>query len=530
MHKISAFSAASAINLYIKMVVQARPATSIHLNQVICASNMATAALYASRRSRNNNILRSSSENAMSTAEHEYEDVFHRTRPADNKQKPVKRTKDGLVSVSTSAVTEDGNNDERTSQDSRQARRNRHSRQLSGLDTFDLPSPRRDAEKPGRTTNLRESRPSRSGKQSSRLSHDLQKKSANPKQQHHARHESWNGTQRPTQPAESKRAQPSRSASTPHNMKSEKETPKTRNRWSSFLAPLFRSSATPAETKPSSRTTMQCSDCANHVSMTHITTLDCGHRMCDSCLRRKFTLSIENEAHMPPRCCTAERIPLGRVDTLFDDKFLSTWNKKYQSHKSKNRPRSRASPSSSSNHSAQPKRTPTRPPQPQNINPNRAAAATSSSEPQHNSKSTRFLSTLQEDDIPTSKQTAATEELFGNAAPNFLNENFIAKPTSLTMKNLEKSNYGRRGERESGRSTTREQGFGGGGGGGGDGGLAADAFGTQSMLGFGPPPPATARPRRESLLRTMSKRGEGEEGGSGGMKEGGGFRRWLSRL
>jgi len=65
--------------------------------------------------------------------------------------------------------------------------------------------------------------------------------------------------------------------------------------------------------------------------------LGCGHRMCHSCLRRQFTLSVSDPQHMPPKCCTADHIPLKYVERLFDDKFKKLWNKKYQEYTTGNR-------------------------------------------------------------------------------------------------------------------------------------------------------------------------------------------------
>ena len=48
-------------------------------------------------------------------------------------------------------------------------------------------------------------------------------------------------------------------------------------------------------------------------------------------------MSVTDPAHMPPRCCTAEHIPLKHVDKLFDIKFKMKWNKKYQEYTTKNR-------------------------------------------------------------------------------------------------------------------------------------------------------------------------------------------------
>lgn len=65
--------------------------------------------------------------------------------------------------------------------------------------------------------------------------------------------------------------------------------------------------------------------------------LGCGHRMCHSCLKRQFKLSVDDPQHMPPTCCTSEHIPLRYVERLFDDKFKILWNKKYQEYTTANR-------------------------------------------------------------------------------------------------------------------------------------------------------------------------------------------------
>lgn len=65
--------------------------------------------------------------------------------------------------------------------------------------------------------------------------------------------------------------------------------------------------------------------------------LKCGHRMCHSCLKRSFKLSITDPQHMPPRCCTADNIPLKHVEKLFDNEFKKTWNKKFTEYSAKNR-------------------------------------------------------------------------------------------------------------------------------------------------------------------------------------------------
>ena len=59
--------------------------------------------------------------------------------------------------------------------------------------------------------------------------------------------------------------------------------------------------------------------------------------MCHACLKRIFTMSVSDPAHMPPTCCTSDHIPLKHVDKLFDIKFKMKWNKKYQEYTTKNR-------------------------------------------------------------------------------------------------------------------------------------------------------------------------------------------------
>ncbi|ORX97238.1 hypothetical protein BCR34DRAFT_497048 [Clohesyomyces aquaticus] len=65
--------------------------------------------------------------------------------------------------------------------------------------------------------------------------------------------------------------------------------------------------------------------------------LSCGHRMCHSCLKRQFSLSVSDPQHMPPTCCTSEHIPLKHVERLFDNNFKKLWNKKYQEYTTANR-------------------------------------------------------------------------------------------------------------------------------------------------------------------------------------------------
>lgn len=65
--------------------------------------------------------------------------------------------------------------------------------------------------------------------------------------------------------------------------------------------------------------------------------LGCGHRMCHDCLKRIFTMSTTDPQHMPPKCCTADHIPLKHVEKLFSDSFKMKWNKKFHEYSTNNR-------------------------------------------------------------------------------------------------------------------------------------------------------------------------------------------------
>ncbi|KAF2176633.1 hypothetical protein K469DRAFT_399505 [Zopfia rhizophila CBS 207.26] len=85
-------------------------------------------------------------------------------------------------------------------------------------------------------------------------------------------------------------------------------------------------------------TRVECLVCMNDDLPANKTAkLGCGHRMCHSCLKRQFSLSVSDPQHMPPTCCTSEHIPLKHVERLFDDKFKRLWNKKYQEYTTANR-------------------------------------------------------------------------------------------------------------------------------------------------------------------------------------------------
>lgn len=56
--------------------------------------------------------------------------------------------------------------------------------------------------------------------------------------------------------------------------------------------------------------------------------LQCAHRMCHDCVRRRFALSMTSPEHMPPRCCTHDAIPFKKVESLFDPQFAEEWKHK----------------------------------------------------------------------------------------------------------------------------------------------------------------------------------------------------------
>lgn len=80
-----------------------------------------------------------------------------------------------------------------------------------------------------------------------------------------------------------------------------------------------------------------CVICMDERPSRKMAKLKCGHRMCNSCLKRSFKLSITDPQHMPPKCCTADFIPLKHVDQLFDRAFKKNWNKKFVEYSARNR-------------------------------------------------------------------------------------------------------------------------------------------------------------------------------------------------
>lgn len=105
----------------------------------------------------------------------------------------------------------------------------------------------------------------------------------------------------------------------------------------SILGSLWRRSSTSGVPTPPPKL-VECLTCAaDDVPSTQSAKLSCGHRMCHDCLKRLFDMSVKDPAHMPPRCCTADHIPLKHVEKLFDLKFKMLWNRKYQEYHTKNR-------------------------------------------------------------------------------------------------------------------------------------------------------------------------------------------------
>ncbi|KAI1381896.1 hypothetical protein F4677DRAFT_8165 [Hypoxylon crocopeplum] len=82
---------------------------------------------------------------------------------------------------------------------------------------------------------------------------------------------------------------------------------------------------------------VECVVCLDDLPSSKTAKLKCGHRMCKSCLKRSFKLSVKDPAQMPPRCCTSDCIPLKHVENLFDIDFKKTWNRKFHEFSTRNR-------------------------------------------------------------------------------------------------------------------------------------------------------------------------------------------------
>jgi hypothetical protein len=99
--------------------------------------------------------------------------------------------------------------------------------------------------------------------------------------------------------------------------------------------PVRRHSTTSVPDQPKLVDCLTCG--ADDVPASKSAKLVCGHRMCHDCLKRVFEMSVKDPAHMPPKCCGEEHIPLKHVEKLFDIKFKMHWNLKYQEFHTKNR-------------------------------------------------------------------------------------------------------------------------------------------------------------------------------------------------
>lgn len=83
---------------------------------------------------------------------------------------------------------------------------------------------------------------------------------------------------------------------------------------------------------------MECVTClADDVPVREAAKLSCGHYWCNDCLKRIFTLSLTDPAHMPPKCCNDDHVPLKHVDKLLNYQTKKLWNKKYIEYTTSNR-------------------------------------------------------------------------------------------------------------------------------------------------------------------------------------------------
>ncbi|KAE9370971.1 hypothetical protein N431DRAFT_546657 [Stipitochalara longipes BDJ] len=109
----------------------------------------------------------------------------------------------------------------------------------------------------------------------------------------------------------------------------------TANRRSSWLGGFWQTPP-PLPVEPEKLVT--CLTClSDDIPRSKSAKLKCGHRMCQSCLKRIFKLSVNDPQHMPPKCCTEDFIPLTHVEKLFDMEFKKTWNRKFVEYSTKNR-------------------------------------------------------------------------------------------------------------------------------------------------------------------------------------------------
>ncbi|CZT53001.1 related to ariadne-2 protein [Rhynchosporium secalis] len=123
--------------------------------------------------------------------------------------------------------------------------------------------------------------------------------------------------------------------STKSNMPSAAPTSPTAKR-SSFIGSFFGPVLQQQHHEPEKL--VECLTClSDDIPRSKSAKLKCGHRMCHSCLKRIFRLSVNDPAHMPPKCCTADHIPLEHVDKLFNIDFKKNWNRKFQEFSTKNR-------------------------------------------------------------------------------------------------------------------------------------------------------------------------------------------------
>ena len=146
-------------------------------------------------------------------------------------------------------------------------------------------------------------------------------------------------TKSPIRPALGNRRLASREVTTvrqtkPSNHSTSNIPGRRTTRRSSSLSSLL----VPKVSEPETPQLVDCLTCgSDDIPVSKSARLECGHRMCHACLKRVFDLSVKDPAHMPPKCCTDQHIPLKHVDKLFSTTFKLLWNRKYQEYNTKNR-------------------------------------------------------------------------------------------------------------------------------------------------------------------------------------------------
>lgn len=96
-----------------------------------------------------------------------------------------------------------------------------------------------------------------------------------------------------------------------------------------------------AELCPDYLCSVSCVVCKDKIgSPRETTSLECGHHMCNHCLKHSFRVSLTDPKALAPRCCKVD-IPPKHVAKLFDSAFHHDWHQKFSERPSLAPPRGR---------------------------------------------------------------------------------------------------------------------------------------------------------------------------------------------